>query len=171
MNRSFFFLRILAFFRNISFSCIRETDESFLYPESRYSVTKNNLFRYQRRYQKGGNMKKRSIIGSAFRAAGRFTRGVVAVGTVGVSELAIAGVKKVGSIFKEKKSDEDPDEIDFEEIEDAFEEALEDAVEANFREVDDTPTAAEMAEVAENWEAKATSEATPAPQAAVASAQ
>ena len=72
-------------------------------------------------------MKKRSIIGSTLKAAGRFTRGVVAVGTVGVSELVGAGVKKVGSIFKEKKSNDD--EFDFEDFEEDFEDELEEAIE------------------------------------------
>lgn len=113
-------------------------------------------------------MKKRSIIGSTLRAAGRFSRGVAAVGTVGVSELVIAGAKKVGSIFKEKKSDCD-DEFDFEEFEEDFEEAVE---AMDFKEVD-TPTAEEMAEVAENWEAKAekVEEPTQAPQAPVQQAE
>ena len=111
-------------------------------------------------------MKKRSIIGSAVRATGRFTRGIVAVGTVGVSELAIAGVKKVAGLFKAKDT---CDEFDFEDdFEDDFTE--EDVATEDFREVEEpTPTAAQMAEVAENWEKAAETApapTTPAPQEA-----
>ena len=104
---------------------------------------------------------KRSIIGSTVRAVGRFTRGVVAVGTVGVSELAIAGGKKVCSIFKRKDEDYE-DDFDFED----FEDEVEDITEAmmSYCEVEQ-PTAKQMEEAAKSWEEPA-KETQPQPQTA-----
>lgn len=100
-------------------------------------------------------MKKRSIIGSTLGAAVRFTRGVVAVGTLGISELGIAGVKKVGNLFKRKEDEEDFDYDDFEEeFEDELEEVVGSVVETveSFCEVEEQPTAEEMQQAAKNWE-------------------